>query len=166
MTGLFYHDALRALCDAGARFVVVGGVAVNLQGVPRPTADLDIAIELSLDNVRSVASAFAAIGLSPRLPEPPDKLADPEVVRDWVERRNLKAYTFQDANNPLRNADVLVTSPVPYDELEREADVVKAMGMEIRIASISALLRMKAVAGRQQDLADIDALRRILEDEA
>jgi hypothetical protein len=40
VAGLFYHDALAALTEAGVRFVVVGGVAVNLQGVPRFTADL------------------------------------------------------------------------------------------------------------------------------
>lgn len=165
MPELFYHDALRALSQAGARFVVVGGVAVNLQGVPRPTADLDIAIELSAENVRAVAEAFMAIGLRPRLPEPPERLAEPDTLRDWVENRNLKAYTFQDPNNPLRNADILVSSPVPYEELERTADVVEALGLRIRIASISSLLRMKAVAGREQDLADIDALERILKDE-
>jgi len=162
---LFYHDALRALSQAGARFVVVGGVAVNLQGVPRPTADLDIAIELSAENVRAVADAFMGIGLRPRLPEPPERLAEPDTLRDWVENRNLKAYTFQDPNNPLRNADILVSSPVPYEELERTADVIEALGLRVRIASISALLRMKAVAGREQDLADIDALERILKDE-
>lgn len=164
MTGLFYHDALRALVEARARFVVVGGVAVNLQGVPRPTADLDIAADLGLENVLAVARAFSSIGLRPRLPEPPEKLADPATVRDWVEQRNLKAYTFQDPNNPLRNADVLVTSPIPYPELESTADTVEALGLRIRIASIPALLRMKEHAGREQDLADADALRRILED--
>ena len=41
--GLFYHQALRSLTAEGVRFVVVGGVAVNLQGVPRFTADLHVA---------------------------------------------------------------------------------------------------------------------------
>lgn len=38
--GLFYHQALLSLTAEGVRFVVVGDVAVNLQGVPRFTADL------------------------------------------------------------------------------------------------------------------------------
>ena len=33
-----------ALSRAGVRHVVVGGLAVNLQGVPRFTSDLDVAI--------------------------------------------------------------------------------------------------------------------------
>lgn len=99
--------------------------------------------------------------MRPRLPEPPEKLADPETLQDWVEHRNLKAYTFQDPNNPLRNADIVVSCPIPYPELARDADQVQAMGMRISIASIPALVRMKSAAGREQDLADIDALRRI-----
>ena len=43
VAGLFYHDVLVALADAEVRFVIVGGVAVNLQGVPRFTSDLDVA---------------------------------------------------------------------------------------------------------------------------
>ena len=45
-SGFFYHDAFATLTAAGVRFVVVGGVAVNLQGVPRFTADLDLAVAL------------------------------------------------------------------------------------------------------------------------
>jgi len=41
VAGLFYHDVLAELSEAGVRFVVVGGVAVNLQGVPRFTSDVD-----------------------------------------------------------------------------------------------------------------------------
>jgi hypothetical protein len=39
VAGLFYEDVLNGLAAAGVPFVVVGGVAVNLQGVPRFTAD-------------------------------------------------------------------------------------------------------------------------------
>jgi len=41
---IFYEDVLRALDTAAIRFVLVGGVAVILHGVPRTTADLDLVI--------------------------------------------------------------------------------------------------------------------------
>jgi hypothetical protein len=44
VAGLFYHDVRSALAGAGVRHVIVGGVAVNLQGVPRFTADIDLAV--------------------------------------------------------------------------------------------------------------------------
>lgn len=66
--GLFYHQALRALTAQGVRFVVVGGVAVNLQGVPRFTADLDIAIAMDGDNLQAAARALLGMGLASRLP--------------------------------------------------------------------------------------------------
>lgn len=37
----------KALDDAGVRFLVAGGVAVNLHGYARMTQDLDLVVELS-----------------------------------------------------------------------------------------------------------------------
>lgn len=75
MVGLFYHDALAALDSAGVPFVVVGGVAVNLQGVPRFTADLDVAVALDGAVVGEAARALGALGLRPRLPVSAAELA-------------------------------------------------------------------------------------------
>ena len=38
---------LKAFEDEGVRYLVFGGVAVNLHGLPRFTEDLDVFIELS-----------------------------------------------------------------------------------------------------------------------
>ena len=164
VSGLFYHEVLTALHEAGARFVVVGGLAVNLQGVPRPTADIDLVIELSPDNVRAVAEALRSVGLRPRLPAPPEGLADPRVREQWVRERNLTAYTLCDPDNPLRSVDILVDSPLSFDELSASADRIEARGIRFDVASIEALIRMKEHAGRRRDLADVAALRTLLEE--
>ena len=46
VVAIFYEDVLRALDAASIGFVLVGGVAVILHGVPRTTADLDLVIDL------------------------------------------------------------------------------------------------------------------------
>ena len=43
-----------ALNDVGARYVVVGGMAVNYWGLPRLTQDIDLLADRSPDNVRRV----------------------------------------------------------------------------------------------------------------
>jgi hypothetical protein len=48
MVGL-YDDVFAALHRAGVRFVVVGGVAVVLQGHIRTTVDLDLVVDLAAD---------------------------------------------------------------------------------------------------------------------
>ncbi len=51
---------------------------------------------------------------------------------------------------------------VPFPELWRDSLVVSLLGASVRIASIPHLIQMKQLAGRTQDLADIEVLRRIL----
>lgn len=160
-SGLFYHDALGALAAAGVPFVVVGGVAVNLQGVPRFTADLDVAVAVDGPTLLAAARALETLGLRCRLPVSIDQLADEQLVREWIQDRNLQAITFVDPVQPLREVDLLVVSTVPYPELERSADVLTAAGLVLRVASIEHLIRMKEGTGRAQDASDVDALRRI-----
>ncbi len=163
MTGLFYEDALTALTAAGVRFVIVGGVAVNLQGVPRFTADLDIAVAIDEVSLATASRVLRGLGLRNRLPVQDDELAKPEVVRGWIEERNLKAMTFVDPAEPLREVDVVLDSPVPFEELLRTADRLSAGSVSVAVASIDALIRMKENTGRAQDASDVDALRRVKE---
>lgn len=162
MADLFYHDVFRALVDAKVQFVVVGGVAVNLQGVPRFTADVDIAVALDGPNLAAAGRALTALGLVPRLPVPISELANIEVVRSWIEERNLQAFTLQDPSNPLREVDLLLSSTVPWQEIIDGAEVMRAGSLEIRVASIPVLVRMKSGTGREQDASDVDALTRLL----
>jgi hypothetical protein len=45
-----FRDLLRALLDAGVRFLVVGAHALAAHGVPRMTGDLDVWVEPTPDN--------------------------------------------------------------------------------------------------------------------
>lgn len=164
--GLFYHDVFTELGRERVRFVVVGGVAVNLQGVPRFTADLDLSVALDSKNLAAAGVALTRLGLIPRLPVPVAQLADEVLVKSWIEERNLMAFTFHDPKTPLREVDLLLVSPVPFDHIEATATVMEAGGQRIAVASIDVLLKMKAGTGRPQDESDIVALRQILASEA
>ena len=161
MGGLFYHDVLVALSAAGVPFVVVGGVAVNLQGVPRFTADVDLAVALDGRILVEAARVLGELGLRSRLPVTAAELSDTDTVRRWTVERNLTALTFVDPAEPLREVDLVVASPVPYDELARTAERLTAGGLTFAVASIDALIRMKSGTGRAQDASDVDALRRV-----
>jgi hypothetical protein len=54
---MFYLDLFRALNEAGVRYVLVGGVALNLHGVERATMDVDVAIALDGDNLSRAVDA-------------------------------------------------------------------------------------------------------------
>lgn len=51
---------LRALNEADVSYVVVGGVAVVLRGHLRTTVDVDIALDLTTDNILAAVGALAS----------------------------------------------------------------------------------------------------------
>jgi predicted nucleotidyltransferase len=67
-----------------------------------------------------------------------------------------------DPNNPLRQVDLFVESPIEFDSLIARAKTVRLATTEVRVASIPDLIAMKQIAGRPQDHTDIEALRAIL----
>ena len=151
-------DLLQALHDADVRAVVVGGVAVVLQGHPRLTADLDLALDLSPDNVSAALAVLSREGLVPRLPVAVQDFADPQIRERWRRERGLTVFSMHDPNDPRREVDLFAADPLPFDELWEASRVVSVAGVPVRVASIQHLIRMKRASGRPQDLADIVAL--------
>lgn len=161
---LFFEEALSLLRDGGVHFVIVGGTAVILHGVPRTTADLDLAVDLEPANLRRLVAAMIRLGYQPRAPVDPHELCDPVRRRAWIEEKQMRAFTFHQPGQPLADIDILIDSPIDFAELARHAERVDADGLVLSIASVDDLIRMKLAAGRDQDLADVDALRRLQAD--
>jgi len=71
----------------------------------------------------------------------------------------MQVFSFWDSSNIRPTVDIMLSPEVPLDELWAAATVMNIGGHEVRVASIEHLIRMKAAAGRPQDLADIERLR-------
>lgn len=149
---------LAALVRADVRFVVVGGVAVVLQGYPRLTADLDLAIDLDEAPLRRALDALEELGLVPLLPVSSRDFADPVQRAQWVDERDLRVFTMHDRADPLRQVDLFAEDPIPFEDLWSRAMVVDLDGVSIRVASVDDLITMETMAGRPRDLEDIQAL--------
>ena len=155
------REIFAALNDAGADYVVVGGLAVILHGYLRATADLDLAVGLSPVNAGKAMNALGAIGLRPRLPVPISDFADATKREVWANERNMQVFPLWDPGNPLRSVDVFIREPVPFAALRRDAVAKDLDGVAVPVASIAHLIEMKQAAGRPRDLEDIDKLRQI-----
>lgn len=156
-----FEPVFRALEASGARFVVVGGVAVVLQGHARLTADLDLVIDLEPEPCRRAVAALVDLGLHPRAPVPAIQFADPERRRQWSEEKGMEVFSLYDPGNPLLTVDLFVHSPDPFEELWGTADVMRIGDVDVRVASIPHLVAMKRRVGRAQDLDDIARLEEI-----
>ncbi len=68
---------VRALNEAGVRYLIVGGLAVNAHGFARMTRDVDIVLSLVPENAAKGLNALLAIGYQLAIPESPEAFADP-----------------------------------------------------------------------------------------
>lgn len=65
---MFYLDLFRALEAKQVRYLLVGGIAMNLHGVPRMTMDVDIVLAMDEANLRAFLGAASDLRLEPWRP--------------------------------------------------------------------------------------------------
>lgn len=160
---MYYREIFERLNLDQVRYVVAGGIALVLHGVVRLTADLDIIVDLSPENVKRFIITIERLGYRPKIPVRAMDFALPEKREEWVEKKGMKVFTFYHPSKNEELIDVFVREPVPFAELDREKKEVVADGIAIPIASIRHLKEMKRAAGRTQDLADIRSLNNLEE---
>lgn len=153
---------LDALTEGGVRFVVVGGVAVVLHGLPRFTADLDLVVALDRENALGAIGVLETLGYKPRAPVRAEDFADPSLRENWAREKGMTVFTLWSSKLPATEIDIFVQEPIPFDELSARAVRVMVGRHEVGIASAADLIRMKTEAGRPQDLNDVAELERIL----
>ena len=151
----------RALNDAGARYVVVGGFAVVLHGHARLTADIDLIVDLEREEALKVIGALSRRGFVPRAPVRGQAFADAESRRSWIEEKNMKVFSLYDPARPLVAVDLFVEHPIDFEELYARSEVIEVGGVGVRTAALSDLIALKRLAGRPEDLRDIEALEEI-----
>ncbi len=157
----------RALNDAGVRYLVAGGVAVYAHGYARLTKDLDLVVQLDSSNINRAFAALAGLGYQPTVPVTAEAFADAASRRRWIDEKGMRVLNFYSDLHRDTPVDVLVEEPFHFDVEYEEAMVARlSPHMPIRFVSLKTLVEMKLAANRQQDLIDVEHLRRLLEDRA
>lgn len=158
---MFYLDIFKALEQHQVRYLLVGGLAVNLYGVPRMTMDVDLVIALDATNVQEFVAAVASLGMQPVLPLPLNDFLDPGKREQWVTDRNMVAFALRPPQAAGPTLDVLLVTPLNLEAAFSRA-VLRDLGRtKVSLAAIEDLILMKEQCGRAQDLADIEHLRRL-----
>ncbi len=166
MKAASFHAIADALTQANVRFILVGGLAVIAQGYLRVTRDADIVIELVSENILQAFEALEQIGYRPTVPITARQFSDELLRRQWRKDKHMQVLQFWSDAHPDTKLDIFIDHPFDF-QTEWEAAKREPTGpnaTEIRIASIPALIAMKEVAGRPQDLIDIEYLRKIQDD--
>ncbi|MGD0295204.1 MAG: DUF6036 family nucleotidyltransferase [Terracidiphilus sp.] len=136
----------------GVRYLVVGAYAVIYHAQPRFTKDLDLFIKADPANAQAIYAALAAFGA-------PLQGIQPE---DFAERGSF----FRFGNDP-RCIDILPDIPgVEFEaawERRVEGVIDPKSGLKAYFISAPDLIAAKLAAGRPQDLADAEAIRKAAE---
>lgn len=133
------------LSRSGLKGAVIGGVAVIARGVPRFTADVDVAVIPPAGGAREVLDELAAFGFRPRIPDA-ERFAE----------ENLVVLARHEATGV--DVDVSLAHLEFEHEAIRLAERVSFAGATLPVPRPTELVIYKMVAARPKDLADVEAL--------
>lgn len=150
--------ALETLVRHRVRFVVIGGFAGRLRGSTTVTNDLDICYARDRKNLRALGNALAELEAALRdapggLPFQPD--AETLAGGDH--------FTF---TTNAGNLDCLGTPAGSrgFSELIAGATPMNLDSVEVPVASVEDLIRLKRAAGRPKDLVEVEILGALKEE--
>ena len=156
------ETVFHSLNKAGARFLVAGGVAVNIHGYQRLTMDLDLVIQLDSDNIKRALKCLDQLGYIPIIPVTINDFVDISTRKNWAETKNMQVLALQSEQFPETTIDIFITEPFDFDqEYEAAVQVEVSPDAIIKVVNIPALIAMKKKAGRARDLDDIEHLQLI-----
>jgi predicted nucleotidyltransferase len=147
-----FEKLLELLADAGVEFVLVGGLAVTLQGYVRFTDDVDMLIDSSHHNIDLLLAALANWGEGFARELSLDDFTDEEGAIRIVEEAEQCQVDLFTRISGRRYADVI-----------SDADSFLLDGREIYFASKLSLIAWKEKSVREKDRLDAMALHELLE---
>lgn len=137
------RDVFRSFQRHEVRYLVIGGVATVLHGVPRATFDLDILIEASRDNAERLLRALLDAGLGTA------ELTTAEAVLA------NEITIFRD----VVRIDVQTRTPgIAFEDAWQRKHCIEYHGQTFYVLAKSDLIASKRAAGRPVDVEDVRLL--------
>ncbi len=137
------QDVFRSFQQHKVKYVIIGGIASTLHGVPRATFDMDILIEATPDNARRLLDALLDSGLGTAALTTAEDILKHEIT------------VFKDRVR----IDVLTSTPgVSFQDVWKRRQIMNYHGQEFYVLSKDDLIASKRAAGREVDLEDVRLL--------
>jgi predicted nucleotidyltransferase len=128
----------RALEEAGARYVLIGGFAVILHGGHRTTKDIDLLVDPSPDNVARLKTALSVL--------------EDDAARE-IGVEDLQAYTVVRVADEVMVDLLAAACGVTWSEAQSSAERIDLDGTTVIVADKQTLIRTKQTL-RPSDAAD------------
>jgi len=147
-----FEKLLVLLAKAGIQCIVVGGVAVSMQGYVRLTEDVDLLLENSPENLKRFLDCLSHYG---------EGFASELSLEDFTDEEG--AIRIVEEVESCQVDVFTVMAGFRYPDIMSDADFFQVGGYGIAFASKSALIRWKGKSVREKDQLDAMALRRLVE---
>ena len=142
-----YEKLLAKLVRAEVKFIIVGGVAVALNGFVRTTEDIDILIEASAENITRLLDELGNFGEGHARELSPADFSDSEGAIRIIEDFPLYVFTMMRGKR--------------YADLVGATKTTRIDDVEVRYLNSEALIALKSDSQRDQDRIDVSALREL-----
>jgi hypothetical protein len=141
------ESLIDALMAEGVEFAICGGIAVTIHGAPRFTKDIDLLVKS--EAVQPTLTVARRLGFT--LP------AVPMVFHAGTEREQVVHRVSKPDPPALLPLDLIVAG-VALKDVWTSRILVEWEGRRVPVVSLSGLVTMKRLAGRDQDRLDIKNL--------
>ncbi len=137
------RDVFASFQKHDVRYIVIGGIAAILHGVPRATFDLDILIEATQENAQKLLDSLLEVNLG---------------TASLITAEELLAHEITIFQDRVRIDVQTMTPGLNFEEAWQNREVLTYQGQAFFIVSKSDLIASKKAAGRAVDLEDIRLL--------
>jgi len=136
-------DVFASLHRHKVKYLVIGGIAAVLHGVPRATFDLDLFIEATPENAQRLLDALLEAGLATASLITPEELLAHEITV-FKDRVRIDVQTY--------------TPGLDFPTAWARRETVEYEGTPFFLVSRADLIASKRAAGRPVDLEDVRLL--------
>jgi len=142
---------LKDLSNEKMPFVIVGGAAIVLHGIPRSTLDIDVIVPAEAGVVAKLFSLIerknflirdkyiVSIANRPHL-----------LIGQWITLQNKSGGEL---------VDIFFENEKEFNKIFKRSNEIKTREFNLRVASLNDLQAMKRASGRMIDLADIALIK-------
>lgn len=97
--------------------MICGGLALNIYGIPRIIADIDIHIDFAETNIDNFETSIKHLFYQPTIPLSIKTFVNKEERQKAIKDKSLIAYSYFNSHSNYMSLNVLMDVPIAFDEL-------------------------------------------------
>ena len=146
MIEYYYEKEVKTLNKHRLKYLVVGGIAVNLHGLNRLTRDLDLMIDINEENLAKFIFLMDKLGYGSKVS-----------IDDW---KGKVAIAFRHNKIENKQIDVFMKNPIDFKKAYKKRAIFKIGKTKVSCVGLLDLIKMKEIANRDRDWIDIGYLKK------